>query len=215
MERLSQCLSPEVPDAKSTSLTYKCYLPRNQPGFNKLWKPMAVVGVPQWANAACCGLSRPHWAKPALVKALGPCRESCNSHSRCRITDTGAPSGSRKKPPLLQPPSPPLRGKQIATLIDNQVSGRHKRFQSSFLACPSTPHPQWRGRGVGGWGEAAGTYHHYNHQGLTGDSWVPFLLCSCSCSGITREVELPSAGHKSWVQDMLQVSFVTANMSLQ
>ena len=109
---------------KSTLLTVKCCLCRNQPGFNKVEKPMAV---------ALCSSGD----KPGML--------GVQVHRQGRLL---LPEGAGE-PPFLQHPSS-RRHKQIATQINKGVSGRDTEqhpccffYKSLFSPClsfyPATP----------------------------------------------------------------------------
>lgn len=121
---------------KSTLLTVKCCLCRNQPGFNKVEKPMAV---------ALCSSGD----KPGML--------GVQVHRQGRLL---LPEGAGE-PPFLQHPSS-RRHKQIATQINKGVSGRDTEqhpcvvfFIKVFFppAFHSTLQPQWMmgSRGRGSW----------------------------------------------------------------
>ena len=129
----SQDVIPRLLDAKVQLLIYKCCLPRNQPGFNR-------VGS-LWANTAYHGLSRPtgdslHSTKPTDVL------ESRNRRSRHRPTDTAALSRTMGSKTVHHPSSPPPTSQRYTRINAGHREGYTPK--EAFLS--TTPPP------VQGWG---------------------------------------------------------------
>ena len=166
-------------------LIYKCCLPRNQPGFNRVgsWSPL-------WANAAYRGLSRPTGDSLHSAKSMDVL-ESRNRRSRHRPTDKAALSRTMGRK-TLHPFSPPPTSQRYTMhhCPDHQLGIRKKHTKRRLSLHPSPP--------VQGWGsrmDFLSSWHPLVPRGRGRDPG--FLLCVCSHSRINREVELPLWGQKA------------------
>ena len=128
----SQDVTPRLLDAKVQLLIYKCCLPRNQPGFDR-------VGS-LWANAAYRGLSRStgdslHSTKPTDVL------ESRNRRSRHRPTDKAALSRTMGSKTVHRSSPPPTSQRYT------RITAGHREGCTLKEALLSTTPPP-----VQGWG---------------------------------------------------------------